>query len=355
MAATGNQLVDLFFEHRGKTIDKWQHYLSIYAREFSPFLALRRPVRLLEIGVQNGGSLELWAKYLPEGSEIIGVDVDPKVGSLTFEGNVSAYVVDATDSSELFDALGDKRFDVILDDGSHISSDVITSFRLLFDRLALGGKFIIEDMHASYWSSHGGGYRLGTSAIEFFKNLVDALNADHFRHVKGVEVSELRQLSRSLASITFYDSVVVVEKLLNEKTAPYRRALSGVKSDVVDPAIGIMAQPAAQVGALLFADEQKRHIEESILARLEDEVEAQAAVHAREMSRVEAEKAQLNVKLAECRSAREQLEARIQQVKSQLEEIYASSVWRWTRPLRAGGLVGRAARSLRRRIRDDER
>jgi len=166
MAATGNQLVDLFFEHRGKTIDKWEHYLSIYAREFAPFLTLRRPVRLLEIGVQNGGSLELWAKYLPEGSEIIGVDVDPKVGSLTFEGTVSAYVVDATDSSKLSDALGDKRFDVILDDGSHISSDVITSFRLLFDRLALGGKFIIEDMHASYWASLEGGYRLGTSAIE---------------------------------------------------------------------------------------------------------------------------------------------------------------------------------------------
>ena len=62
MAATGDQLVDLFFEHRGKTIDKWEHYLSIYAREFAPFFALRRPIRLLEIGVQNGGSLELWAK-----------------------------------------------------------------------------------------------------------------------------------------------------------------------------------------------------------------------------------------------------------------------------------------------------
>ena len=98
--------------------------------------------------------------------------------------------MDATDSSKLSDALGDKRFDVILDDGSHISSDVITSFRLLFDRLALGVKYIIEDMHASYWSSHEGGYRLGTSAIEFFKNLVDALNADH---------SEMSKASKSLS------------------------------------------------------------------------------------------------------------------------------------------------------------
>ncbi len=206
MAATSNQLADLFFEHRGKTIDKWEHYFAIYSREFAPFLKSKRPVRLLEIGVQNGGSLELWLKYLPEGSEIVGVDVDPKVGSLTFEGAVSAFVVDATDSSKLKDALGDRQFDVIIDDGSHISSDVIATFRLLVDRLAPGGKHIIEDMHASYWASHEGGYRLGTSAIEFFKNLVDALNADHFQNVEGVEVPELQQFRRSFASITFYDS-----------------------------------------------------------------------------------------------------------------------------------------------------
>ena len=66
-----------------------------------------------------------------------------------------------------------------------------------------------------------------------------------------------------------------------------------------------MARPTVQVGALLFADEQKRHVEELILARLKVEVEERAAVHAREMSRVEAEKAQLNVKLTECSSERD--------------------------------------------------
>jgi SAM-dependent methyltransferase len=316
MAATSNQLADLFFEHRGKTIDKWEHYFAIYSRELVPFVAAKLPVRLLEIGVQNGGSLELWLKYLPEGSEIIGVDIDPKVGSLTFEGAISAFVLDASDSSGLADALGDGRFDVIIDDGSHISSDVITTFRLLFDRLLPGGKYIVEDMHASYWASHEGGYRLGTSAIEFFKNLVDALNSDHFQNVDGVEVHELRQLSRSLASITFYDSVVVIEKVVNEKIARYRRALSGVRSDVVDPIAGIMEQPVVQVGALLFSDELKRHIEKSILARLDED-----KADAREMSRVEA--------------ARDEHLVRIRHLESSLKEIYASASWRWTRPLRA--------------------
>ena len=65
------------------------------------------------------------------------------------------------------------------------------------------------------------------------------------------------------------------------------------------------------------------------------------------MSRVEA--AQLNVKLTECRSERDEHVARGQQLESRLKEIYASSVWRWTRPLRAGGRLERAARFVRRR------
>ena len=70
MAATSNQLAELFFEHRGKAIDKLEHYFAIYSRELAPFVASQLPVRLLEIGVQNGGSLELWPKYLPEGTEV---------------------------------------------------------------------------------------------------------------------------------------------------------------------------------------------------------------------------------------------------------------------------------------------
>ncbi|WP_051334358.1 glycosyltransferase [Bradyrhizobium sp. Ai1a-2] len=344
------RLVELFFGHTGKTVDKWEQYLSIYSREFAPYLESKRPVRLLEIGVQNGGSLELWGKYLPEGSEIIGIDIDPKVGNLTFEGAISAFVVDATDNSKLADALGDRQFDIVVDDGSHISNDIITTFKLLFDRLAPGGKYIIEDLHASYWGSHGGGYRFGTSAMEFFKNLVDALNADHFQNVGGAEVPELLQFNRYLAGITFYDSVIVIEKLLKEKNSPYRRMLGGITSDVVDPVIGIMAQPTSQVGALMLADEQKRYIESSILGRINDEIDARSNTNAREISRIEAEKQQLNLKLAESSSARERDLAHIKRLEDDLKNIQASAIWRYVRPLRFGArLARRVARTVLRR------
>jgi hypothetical protein len=64
------QLNDLFFEHDAKRVDKWEQYLGTYQSELAPFVERGTPVRLLEIGVQNGGSLELWANYLPTGSVI---------------------------------------------------------------------------------------------------------------------------------------------------------------------------------------------------------------------------------------------------------------------------------------------
>ena len=202
MPHVGNRLATLFFQHRGKAVDKWEQYLGIYERELAPFLETNQAVRLLEIGVQNGGSLELWSEYLPAGSEIVGIDIDPKVGSLTFNGSVQAHVVDATDEWKIAALLGGRLFDVIIDDGSHVSSDVIATFKLLFGRLAFGGKYIIEDLHASYWPSFGGGLHVGASAIEFLKGLVDALNADYLDQTDALP-EELRRYAPSLACVAF--------------------------------------------------------------------------------------------------------------------------------------------------------
>jgi GT2 family glycosyltransferase/SAM-dependent methyltransferase len=371
MANSDNRLAELFFEHRGKTIDKWEQYLAIYARELAPFLAANQPIRLLEIGVQNGGSLELWSKYLPAGSEIVGIDIDPKVGSLTFEGSIRAYVGDGTDRAQVAKLLGSAMFDVIIDDGSHTSSDIVAAFRSLFDRLAFGGKFIVEDLHASYWPSFGGGLRVGSAAIEYLKGLVDALNADHLAQAVPLsddDMAELRRFAPSLARVAFYDSVAVIEKLATEKTAPYRRMLSGVAADVVDPFAGVIAMPVAAIAPLLFGDGQKRHIETRILEQLEEE-RGRNPVFNGEMARAAAESARLNVKLLELRAQQQQERAEFHQLRAQqqqeraefqlnlaqlaqlearLQGVYASSSWRVTRPLRAGArLVRRAARAMR--------
>ena len=121
-----------------------------YLRNYQRILAMRdAPIRrLLEIGVYDGGSLRMWGDFLP-GSEIIGVDVDPRC--LAFA--TDRLRVEIADQSNPYDlarlaALG--PFDVVVDDGSHIWSHQILTFETLFPALAPGGAYILEDIDTSF-------------------------------------------------------------------------------------------------------------------------------------------------------------------------------------------------------------
>ena len=56
--------------------DKFEHYFPLYERHFSRFVG--KSPRILEIGVQFGGSAEMWRKYFGNGTMIYGVDIAPK-------------------------------------------------------------------------------------------------------------------------------------------------------------------------------------------------------------------------------------------------------------------------------------
>ena len=59
---SSNVLWDYFRNHnQGRGVWKWEHYFEIYHRHFSKFI--NQPVDVLEIGVQSGGSLEMWRAY----------------------------------------------------------------------------------------------------------------------------------------------------------------------------------------------------------------------------------------------------------------------------------------------------
>ena len=295
-------LTDVFMAHAGRVSDKWEQYLAIYEREVGRFRDAGAPVRLLEIGVQNGGSLEVWSKFLPPGSSVVGMDIDPRCGELTFEGDITVLIGDAADPATLDRLLGDRVFDIIVDDGSHVSRDIIATFEACFPRLVPGGVFLIEDLHASYWAGFGGGFQADGAAIEWLKRLVDALHADHFEATVPEAVrAPLAARNRDIARVAFYDSVAVVEKLPAPKTAPYRRVLSGTKADVVGSEAVLPAALIAQAGSLMLAPGTA------------GAVAAATVVGSNDMLRVAAEAA----------AARERIRA-----------MEASTSWRITAPLR---------------------
>lgn len=69
-------LEKLFYNHKGRVVHKWLHYLPIYEREFSTYRG--RKINFLEIGIFKGGSIELWRNYFGTKSKISGIDIDHK-------------------------------------------------------------------------------------------------------------------------------------------------------------------------------------------------------------------------------------------------------------------------------------
>lgn len=222
----------IFKNHEGLIAHKWIHYFAIYDRLFSPYRQKNRPLTMLEIGVGRGGSLEIWKKYLPEGSQIHGVDIDPKCSEIPFSGDIFFHLGSASDQNFMEKTFHDLEFDIILDDGSHLSSDVIKTFEIMFPKLKNGGIFIVEDLHASYWKSHGGGTRQKGTSIEYFKDFVEALNVDYIRPETNffgfsAKDSGRQNYARMIESITFFDSICAITKFSSPKTGPFKWVITG--------------------------------------------------------------------------------------------------------------------------------
>jgi hypothetical protein len=98
--------------------------------------------------------------------------------------------------------------DILIDDGGHRMNQQKVSFEELFDHVKEEGVYLCEDMHTSYWSSFGGGYRRRGTFIEYSKSFIDYLNAYHSRE----RALKVNSFTKSVKSIHYYDSIVVLEK-----------------------------------------------------------------------------------------------------------------------------------------------
>lgn len=214
------QLADVFTRSPGA--DKWPHYLPIY----ESLLDRDRAIRMLEIGVFHGGSLRMWREYLHPDSVIVGIDIDPDCKQFDNpELRVHVRIGGQQDAEFLAGVVAEfGPFDVIVDDGSHMTSHMVESFRHLFATgLSERGIYVVEDVHTNFWLP----YRDSpTSFVDFIGVLVDAMHAHypqaesdlnfrtgHPAHLADVSVPRITPL---LGSIEIHDSVVVVRKTLRD-------------------------------------------------------------------------------------------------------------------------------------------
>jgi len=186
-----NILFSLYQNHQGKVSDRWPAYLNRYE---SLFQSLRdKKLRFLEIGVQNGGSLEIWSQYFSQAQMILGCDINSECDRLVFDDTRVGIIVGDAGTHETESRIEEisPQWDIVLDDGSHKSGDIVNVFARYIPRVADGGMFIVEDLHCSYWEEFEGGLGDPFSSVAFFKRLADLVNFEHW----GVTTSRLDYLA----------------------------------------------------------------------------------------------------------------------------------------------------------------
>lgn len=215
------KISSLYASHIGYVSDKWASYLPIYDRWFSCYQ--NDPIRLLEVGVQNGGSLQIWAEYFTNAKKIIGCDINPDCALLAYDDDRIGLVLGDVKASDVRTQIlkHSDVYDIIIDDGSHKSADVIKTFQYFYSRLAPGGIYVIEDLHCSYWSQWHGGLWRPDSAMEFLKSLTDVLNLESWgvKWLPDKLIGKFKSPSRFRPSdyediefISFYNSMCLIVK-----------------------------------------------------------------------------------------------------------------------------------------------
>ncbi|HEY8789980.1 MAG TPA: hypothetical protein VIM10_12725 [Actinopolymorphaceae bacterium] len=215
------------------------HYTERYEHHLRHLRSKR--FTLLEVGIggyrrdgAGGASLRMWKAFFPK-AEIVGLDIEDK--SFVEEPRIRTYTGSQTDEELLARIAADADdLRVIIDDGSHRSRHIRTTFRVLFPLLADGGIYAIEDTQTSYWPEIGGSEDRHDpqTTMALVKDLVDGLNYEEYVD----EEYDPSYSDLNVKAVHAYHNLVVIEKGRNAEGTRRRAILKRRYQKPVEPKIG---------------------------------------------------------------------------------------------------------------------
>jgi hypothetical protein len=146
-AASLTEIADHFQTDKGSLK---HNFTAIYEMYLNP---LRDKPNLVigEIGVASGASLKMWEAYF-RSAKIIGMDVNPLcLRVCQNEPDIEVRIVDTRQRPQ------PEQFDVMIDDGSHISMDIVDNFECNWPSIKPGGYYFIEDTKCTHNFRHAAG------------------------------------------------------------------------------------------------------------------------------------------------------------------------------------------------------
>ena len=244
-----NELINYFNSNQSNLIHKWTHYFEIYDFYFNKFI--NKEIYFVEIGVFDGGSLKMWKKYFGPEANIIGIDINPL--SKALEDDQIKIIIGDQEDEKFLDSITSiiPKIDILLDDGGHLNTQQINTFKKLYPNINENGIYVCEDIHTSYRHNYNKGFlskrkyhpinpiRLlkilqeqyytvknklminspklynneYLSFIEFSKQLIDLINAWYYKNdIELNDKSDENNYTKTINSIHYYPSMLVVEK-----------------------------------------------------------------------------------------------------------------------------------------------
>lgn len=183
--------------------DKLDVYFTELARILNSFET--RALKVLEIGTQRGGNLVFLGNFLAEDSKIVGIDIHDPIFPLP--ENVTFIKGDSTKSATVDQVFKLGPFDLIIEDASHIQSDVIKNVKIYSKMLSKNGYMMIEDTQYGILNGWGRGFKGSNSFAQYYinemypatlfpQNGIDAFNAYFAPYSITITRSEVLEIRR---------------------------------------------------------------------------------------------------------------------------------------------------------------
>lgn len=193
------ELFDKYNSDKGFKRDEGHGYGEIYDSIFRKYIG-KHP-KILEIGIQKGGCIRAINEFFGGDCDIYGIDIDNKCKEV--ESDVKTFKFFNFDASNEKDveyfkqnSCKNVKFDIIIDDGSHICREQLKSLAFLNDLLDKNGVYIIEDLHCclNTWNI-GNKYWCGKSDLTTIDCLMQrAPHAELSKEENSLWVQNLRDV-----------------------------------------------------------------------------------------------------------------------------------------------------------------
>ena len=179
-------------------------FAQFYEKHFNNFK--NEKINFFEIGTWEGASLASFSKYF-NNANLYGLDRNFKFKYKS--KRINFYYCDTTNKKDLkkiSNKIGKKKFQVIIDDGSHLLNDIIHNLKFFLDFVDNKGYYVIEDYNHPEYYSH-----LNNSSGDelLIKNIIIKIKNKEFFDSKILNKNDQTKLFESIKEINVHKGIMI--------------------------------------------------------------------------------------------------------------------------------------------------